>query len=214
MAFHIDASSRIQRTIIALGVILFLIFSYIAYSYLQNSRTLGSHDTSADTLGTASTTDEASMPETGSVPRGLPPEPIFRLPAGATSVDEYSFIQDGQVYFRSLLGNDPLLIPNADAQSFSRLSSFITYENAAVQSDCSGPAIYAYYGDTKQVYFYQIWRTDLFRTSQIEVIAGADKDSFRLSGDGKAVSGDLVFEIGYKTEDRSTCKLFLKKSAS
>lgn len=164
--------------------------------------------------GMASTTDglATSSPAIGTLkPKTLPPELPFTLPEGASAIDGYAFIQNDQVYFRSLTGAAPLAIPHSDAESFKRLSGFMTYPGTAVVNTCGAAPIYAYYGDKKQVYFYQVWRAPTFRSSTVEVIVDAKMQDFSITGLQTATEGNRLFEIGFE-KATTTCKLFLSRT--
>jgi len=161
----------------------------------------------------ASTTETAasSTPVEPPKQKTLPPEPLFVLPEGATAIDGYAFIENNQVYFRSLTGAAPLAIPNSDAGSFTRLSDFMTYPGSEVVATCGGAPIYSYYGDEKQVYFYQVWRAPKFRSSKVEVIVGAKIEDFKVTGLQTATGGGRLFEVGYQ-KATTTCSLFLSRT--
>lgn len=170
-----------------------------------------------DTLiDTASTTDQVATTTPAPVtskPKGLPPEPVFVLPEGATAIDDYAFIQNGKVYFRSLTGKNALAIPNSDAESFQALSNIIMFPGEQIVTDCGEAGSYAYYADDKQVYFYQFWRAPKFRSSTIEVIVGADMDTFKVSGETVAKSGSDLLKVSYD-KATTTCKFKLSKVVS
>ncbi len=161
---------------------------------------------------TPTTATSSASTSTSTVPNNntLPPEQPFVLPEGATAVDGYAFIQDDQVYFRSLTGKAALGVPNSDAESFVRLSDFFSYSESAVVNDCGVAPLYAYYGDEKQVYFYQVWRAPEFRSSTVEVIVGAEKENFRVTSPLRATDGSRLFEVSYE-KATTTCKLILKR---
>lgn len=144
--------------------------------------------------------------------KGLPAEPAFSLPDDATAIDDYAFTMGGGVYMRSLTGKNPLQILNAHADSFERLADFSTYTSNGVVSDCGANPVYTYYGDNKHVYFYQIWRTPHFRTSQIEVVVGAEKANFSVTGANTATDGTRRFEVAHTKTASSTCLLTLNRT--
>ena len=199
--------SRIQWLV--LGVVVAVAAVLVAiYAYINLSR----DTSSAPSIDTASTTAEAAVPEDETTSKGLLPELPFSLPSGSVAIDEYAFTTGEGIYFRSLTGKNPLQILNADAPSFSRLSDFSTYAANGVASDCGGNPIYTYYGDKRHVYFYQIWRTPTFRTSQIEVVVGTKKEDFDITDSGTATNGTHRFEVGHMTTASSTCLLMLTRT--
>ena len=166
------------------------------------------------TAGLASTTDTTvAFPPAAAISKKktLAPEQPFVLPLGATAVDEYAFIQNDTVYFRSLTGKTPLAIPNSNAGSFKRLGDFVMYPGSDVVSECGAAPVYTYYGDEKQVYFYQVWRAPTFRSSQIEVIIGAQTENFKIIDVRTTTDGGRLFEVGYK-KATTTCMLSLSRT--
>jgi len=201
--------SRVQA-LTAGAVLVALALAVLGYIYLSGSST---PEPVAEETGKvedmASTTPDAAPKEPR---RGLPPEPAFTLPAGARALDDYAYTVDDGVYFRSLTGPDPLQIPTADAGTFKRLDQFYTYSANGVVADCGDTALYTYYGDRKQIYFYQIWRTDHFRTSQIEVLAKTDPKDFEITGPLTATDGTRSFAVGHMQTATSTCLLTLTRT--
>ncbi len=147
---------------------------------------------------------------TGSGLKNLPPEPAFTLPAGAVALDDYAFTLNDQVYFRSLTNKEPLAIPNSDAETFKKLSQFVTFPGTEVVSDCGASGTYGFYGDRKNVYFYQFWRAPKFRSSTIEVIVGADIKNFEVTGQTVAKSGSDILKVSYD-KATTTCAFKLSK---
>lgn len=163
---------------------------------------------------TATTTDETGAVSTPVVgkPDTLPSEPAFTLPEGAVALDEYAFILDNQVFFRSLTNKEPLAIPNSDAKTFAKISDFTTLPGDAVVADCGISGTYGFYADRKQVYFYQYWRAPKFRSSAIEIIVGADRDDFKVTGRTTATSGKDLIKVTYD-KATTTCAYQLSKVA-
>lgn len=199
--------SNISRTHLVIGgiVLLALIAAIATYLYLKPSPT---EEIVLTPDGEAIAT---STPSEDTPRKGLPPEPAFTLPQGAEALDDYAYLMDDGVYFRSITSTEPLKIPDADAATFGRLAEFFTYTANNVQDDCGGTPIYTYYGDSKRIYFYQIWRAEHFRTSQIEVIVGAEEEDFRVTGMNTATDGVGQFEVTHKVAT-STCLLTLKRT--
>jgi len=169
----------------------------------------GAPHIASTTEATSSSTPVAEVPGQ----KTLPPEEPLMLPPGATAIDAYAYVKDGQVYFRSLTGKTPLDIPDSDAASFRRLSSFVTYPGTAIVEACGGTPLYAYYGDDRQVYFYQVWRTPRFRSSRVEVIIDAKTADFSITSPQTAMGGGHIYEVGYgKATATSSCRLSLSRT--
>lgn len=150
------------------------------------------------------------MQDKESVPGTLPPEPKFVLPDGATAVNDYAFIADGEVYLRSIKSTDSFAVPDSDAATFRSLDTFKTFVTDDIVRDCGGGGQYTFFGDSKHLYFYQVWRTPSFRSSQIEVVVGSDAGSFGVLGDHRYTDGANTFTLDYKVSS-STCVYFLDK---
>src|SRR3989344_706484 len=202
-------SSR-KNTFVLIGIV--IVLALAAWLLLRPTPLQGVPG-GAEAGGVALSTETAasSTPVEPPKQKTLPPEPPFVLPEGATAIDGYAFIENNQVYFRSLTGATPFAIPNSDAESFKRLSSFMKYPGSEVVGACGGAPIYSYYGDKKQVYFYQVWRTPTFRSSKVEVIIGAKTEDFRITGLQTATDGDRLFEVGYQ-KATTTCSLVLSRT--
>lgn len=167
-----------------------------------------------DETPTATTTDETqgTTPVTTkpSTSNGLPVEPAFVLPDGATALDDYAYVLADQVYFRSITNKAPLAIPNSDAETFAKLSDFTVFPGDKIVSDCGASGTYGYYGDKKQVYFYQFWRSPQFRSSTIEVIVGVAPTDFKVTGATTATDDGQILKVSYE-KATSTCKFILSK---
>jgi hypothetical protein len=176
---------------------------------------LSSHiPTPAESLEPVATTTPEEMPLAPAAPvkKGLPVEPAFTLPEDATAVDDYAFLVDDTVYFRSLTSVNPLAIPNSDAGSFEKLTPFMTYQGSAIVKDCGASGTYGYYADDGQVYFYQFWRAPEFRSSRIEVIVGAKKKDFEVTGPLTAEDRKHEFSVAYRQAATSTCEYYLNRT--
>lgn len=201
--------SNISRTHLVIGgiVLLALVAAIAAYMYLKPASSEGVVLTSnEEAVATSTPSGEAGG-------KSLPVEPTFTLPEGAQALDDYAYTKDDSVYFRSITSTEPLRIPDADAGTFKRLANFMTYSANSVVGDCGGTALYTYYADEDRVYFYQIWRTDFFRTSQIEVLAGTKAKDFRITGPLTATDGIRSVTVGHRqTATTSTCLLILNRT--
>src|SRR3989344_5378075 len=191
--------------VVALALATWLLFQPTPLQGVPGGEEAGSVASTTKTVASSTPVLEPPKQKT------LPPEPPFVLPEGATAIDGYAFIENNQVYFRSLTGATPFAIPNSDAESFKRLSSFMKYPGSEVVGACGGAPIYSYYGDKKQVYFYQIWRTPTFRSSKVEVIVGANTKDFNITGLLTATDGNRLFEVGYQ-KATTTCSLVLSRT--
>ncbi|HYD92947.1 MAG TPA: hypothetical protein VEB18_00600 [Candidatus Paceibacterota bacterium] len=171
----------------------------------------------SNTPETVATTTETTGTETETPRVGggvLPPELPFVLPQGATRVDEYSYIENNTVFFRSLTGNAALAVPDADAETFKRLNDFTAYTGANVIANCGAAPQYAFYVDNTRAYFYQVWRTPSFRATQVDAMIGTNPDRFRITGATTSTDGNTDFTITYRTTDSGTCRLFLEQTPS
>lgn len=199
---------NISRTHLAIGGIIFLVLiaAITTYFYLKPS--------SNEEVGLLPEGEvAATTTPSGEEPRkSLPPEPAFTPPVNSQTLDDYAYTNSNSVYFRSITSTEPLRIPDADANTFKRLTNFLTYSANGVVGDCGDTALYTYYADKERVYFYQIWRTDHFRTSQIEVIAGTKAKDFKITGPLTATDGTRSFTVGHKQAATSTCLLMLTRS--
>lgn len=163
---------------------------------------------------TATTSAEGAATSTAVYPvpkKTLPPEQPFVLPEGATSIDEYAFSKDGDVYFKSLTGKQPLRIPDADGATFRRQGNFLTYLADGVVRDCGVSPLLAYYTDKNRVYFYQVWRAPEFRSSTVEVIIDADPKTFTVVDALNAKDDTYLFRPSY-AQATSTCSLVLGRA--
>lgn len=165
----------------------------------------GETETALDEVPSVGTTS----PTTAGV---LPPEPVFELPEGAVAISDYAFVVDDVVYLRSIKTSTSFAVPDSDARSFKSLSAFETYATPDVIETCGDAGQYTFYGDVKNLYFYQVWRTPTFRSSQIEVVAGSDPQKFRSLGDSTYTNGADTFTLGFKMSGE-VCVYFLEKVA-
>lgn len=122
-------------------------------------------------------------------------ELVGAVPEGGRDIDEYALVTDDFIYFRSITSSSTLKIPNGDPATFERLTGFMEYPGTQVTAECSGPGTYAYYGDAKHVYFYQVWKTPDFTHSKIEIISNEPKEAFVFVSPTSARAGDELFAI-------------------
>jgi hypothetical protein len=185
----------------------------VVWQIFSNFDGLGRSSATADPI--ASTT-ESALPESASTStskKELPPEPVFVLPEGAMAIDDYAYIENGAVYFKTLVaGNSPLPVLNADPKSFKRLQSFSTYPGSDVVRDCGASPIYTFYIDNYRPYFYQVWRAPEFRATQVDAMNGAKVQNFSVTSLTAANDGRTHFDIAYYKTGTSTCRLQLDQT--
>ena len=157
--------------------------------------------------GNATPQAPIDSPEPGT-PEGLPAEPAFQLPAGATAIDDYVFVQNGQVFVRSLTNPEPLAIPGALANSFEGLTSFMVSSDLRVVASCGAAGSYKFYGDEKNLYFYQYWRAPEFRSSKFERVADSDPAAFKRVTDTSFMDGNRTIEVSFQ-KATTTCSYVL-----
>lgn len=204
--------SKKQKLLIGGGVLVIILVLVAAWFWgAKPAEAPVTGETPGETATTTDETGTVSTPVVGK-PNTLPEEPAFTLPEGAVALDEYAFILNDQVFFRSLTSKEPLAIPNSDAKSFEKISDFTTLPGDEVVADCGISGTYGFYADRKQVYFYQYWRAPKFRSSAIEVIVGADKDEFKVTGRTTATSGKDLIKVSYEKATTS-CAYKLSKVA-
>jgi hypothetical protein len=104
------------------------------------------------------------------------------IPKAAKQLDDFTFVDESGVYIRSVMGTSTLKIPDADPETFHILSPLTEYANQEIQDFCKGPGRYGVYADRKKVYLFQAWKTPTFSKTKIEVVQGADPDSFTVEG--------------------------------
>lgn len=137
--------------------------------------------------------------------------PTAVMPAGAHPIDDYSFTDAEGVHFLSITSTSSLAIPDADAASFKRTTGFMTFPGSAVVNDCGVSGSFAFYTDVNRVYFYQRWLTPQFRTSRVEVIAGAKPETFKVVNPTSFLDGTRSLSLTYEVST-STCLYAIQKS--
>jgi hypothetical protein len=191
---------------IAVGALLVLAIAlWLLASSPRAEHEILSRDIEPATTTPATTTSVVKPPNT------LPPEPEFKFPEGANVIDAYAFTLNNYVYFRSLTAKEPLLIQDADASTFARLTNFTTYPGTDVVATCGTAPIYSFYGDEKHLYFYQVWRAPMFRTSQIEVVLQALPQDFESTTEISFKSNKHTFSIHYEKTAKGGCILALAR---
>lgn len=137
--------------------------------------------------------------------------PTAVMPAGAHAIDDFSFTDTEGVHFLSITSTSSLAIPDADAESFKRMTGFMTFPGAAVVNDCGVSGSFAFYQDAKRVYFYQRWLTPKFRTSRVEVIADAKPDTFKVVSPTSFMDGARSLSLTYEVST-TTCLYAIQKN--
>jgi|GEM_PF-3431051 len=164
------------------------------------------------TTATSTATSTATAPSAPPKKQPLPPEPIFVMPEGGKAIDDYVFVDDGVVYFKSLVSTSThLKVPSADPATFHPIQGFSTYPGQDVVRDCGAAPVYTFYIDKLRPYLYQIWRAPEFRTGQVDAMNGANPKKFLVTGLTTATDGRFNFQIGYK-KATSTCILILNQT--
>lgn len=131
-------------------------------------------------MDTSLGTPESQDSETGIQFPSVMPGVRATMPRGATAIDEYAFTNENGVQFLSITSTSTLVIPDANAATFRRITDFMQSPDPAVASTCGIAGKYAFYADSKRVYFYQFWLAPKFRTSRVEVIADAKPETFKV----------------------------------
>lgn len=187
--------------VVILGLVGWMVFSTDVLGTPQQ-------ETAPSASSTPSTTTAATAPRK----KELPPEPVFVMPEGGIAIDEYSFVDDGTVYFKSLVSTSThLKVPSADPKTFKRVQNLSAYPGTDVVRDCGAAPLYTFYTDKTRPYFYQIWRAPEFRTGQVDAMNGASGKDFSVTGPITATDGRFNFQIAYK-KATSTCILILNQT--
>lgn len=138
------------------------------------------------------------------------PHPELYLPMGATNVDDLSFTLEDEVYFRGSFGTSTVQIPDGDADSFAQLSDIMTFPDPAISEQCGAPGRYAFYGDRKRVYFYQVWQTPTFRSTKVEAVKDIRKGEFSLTSPVSIEGGSVAYDLSLEVAS-GTCAYILTK---
>ena len=126
------------------------------------------------------------------------------LPPGATAIDKHAFTDENGVQFLSITSSSMLVIPDAEPDTFKRITDFMTSPDPAVKNTCGVSGSYAFYADSKRVYFYQFWLAPKFRTSRVEVIAGAKPATFSVVDGSNFKNGDRALYLDYDVSVATT----------
>jgi hypothetical protein len=150
--------------------------------------------------------------EDGTESGGAAPAPAVAVtPTTGTSVDAYSYTDSGAVFFKSVTSTSTLAIPGANADTFHRITDFMTYPDQEVADKCGAKGEYAYYADKNRVYFYQVWKTPKFRASKVEVIIDEKEATFKVLSPVTAEGATMKYVVGYQVAT-STCQYVLQGS--
>ena len=195
--------------IIVLALVIWMLSS--GTTLFQEGIIAGNEPVASTTDPVVGTTTQILPPAPAPKKKGLPPEPVFVLPEGAITLDEYAFIDGGAVYFRPVAGDDPLLVQTANPASFRSVQPPSVYPGSDVVRDCGAAPIYAFYVDGRRPYFYQVWRAPEYRVNQVDVMNGADVKNFSVTSLTSATDSHIRFDIGYKL-GTTTCRLILNQT--
>ena len=155
---------------------------------------------------------EGESTETGTTtPGGIKTPPVAVTPDGAVTVDAYSYTDGGAVFFKSVTSTSTLAIPGANADTFHRITDFMTYPDQEVVDRCGAKGEYAYYADKSRVYFYQVWKSPKFRSSKVEVIIDEKEETFKVLSPVNAEGATMKYVVGYQVAT-STCQYVLQGS--
>jgi len=130
--------------------------------------------------------------------------PMATLPPGAIAIDEYAFTDKNGLQFLSVTSTSTLIIPDADAATFHRITEFAQSPDPGVVRSCGIAGKYAFYADKKRVYFYQVWLAPKFRTSRVEVVADAAPETFKILTPTSFLDGERALHLDYEVAT-STC---------
>lgn len=197
-----------KQFVIGASVVIITALTILFIQFRTSGSSQGDEQTASTTAATTTTQGEPTLSGEAD-DEGLPPEPEFVLPEGATAIDDYAFVDKGIVYMRSLVdAGQPLKVPTADPETFRRLQAFSYYSDGNVVRDCGASPMFTYYTDKKRPYFYQAWRAPEFRASQIDAMVGANVGNFAVTGPTTATDGNANFKIVYE-KATATCTLLL-----
>ena len=154
--------------------------------------------TSENMSGTGTTTTQKPRRDFSKIPP-------HDIPEGAAIIDDYFYTYNNGVYLNSISGTSSLTIPDAKAGTFKRLTSFRSVPNPAVALDCNKAGDYAFYGDSSQVYFYQIWLNTEFRRSKYETLIGVTPEGFEVLSPSSFKGEPGTYTIGLEV-GTSTCQ--------
>lgn len=148
--------------------------------------------------------------QSGTVTGLFTPPPELYLPQGAINVDDLSFTLNDGVYFRGSFGTSTVQIPDGDADSFARLSDIMTFSDPETSEQCGAPGRYAFYGDRKRVYFYQVWQTPTFRSTKVEAVKDIRMREFSLTSPLSIKGGTVAYDLSLEVAS-GTCAYILTK---
>lgn len=204
----------LRNNIVLIGGGAIVILGLVAWMLFSTDGFKTSPEEGIQTASTtpATTTTATVPPATPPKKKELPPEPVFVMPEGGTPIDEYSFVDSGVVYFKSLVSTSThLKVPSADPKTFRRLQELSKFPGTDVVRDCGAAPLYTFYVDKTRPYFYQVWRAPEFRTGQVDAMNGASGKDFSVTGATTATDGHFNFQIAYK-KATSTCILILNQA--
>lgn len=183
--------------VLVIGVAVFMFLNRGPAASEENLSDIGNPE------GVATGTPQDAAPGGAQSPEVLPGITAV-LPEGATAIDKHAFTDENGVQFLSITSNSMLAIPDADPDTFKRITDFMTSPDPAIKSTCGVSGNYAFYADSKRVYFYQFWLAPKFRTSRVEVIAGAKQSTFSVVDKSNFKSGDQALYLDYDVSVATT----------
>jgi len=152
-----------------------------------------------------STTSGAASPTAPQKPaRDFAAYPEHTLPEGAVAIDDYFYIYGGALYLNSVQNNSSVELPNIGAESFKRLTDFRSLPDPSIDLACGKAGQYAYYNDSKQVFFYQIWLNSKFKHSKLETLIGVSPEDFSITSPSSFEGAPGTYTINYNVST-STC---------
>ncbi len=166
-----------------------------------------------DVSNIATTTDstEGNPADSSAKPKSdFTKYPEHTLPAGAKSIDQYVYVYQDSVYLNSVAGKSSSVLPEADADTFARISDFMTSPDSTININCGGSGSFAYYADRKRVFFYQIWLTPKFKKSKMELMIGVSPENFSIINSTSFRDGEKTYRVSYETAT-SSCQYILKQ---
>lgn len=126
------------------------------------------------------------------------------IPSTAKQLDDFAFVDPTGVYLRAAVGTSTVKIPDADPETFKAVSPLKEYSTQEIVDFCKAPGRYAFYADKKKVYMFQVWLTETFTKTKLEVLKDVDPDTFTVTGSEAFRSGKKDLTLGY-TFATTTC---------
>lgn len=131
------------------------------------------------------------------------------IPPNARAIDAFVFVDDQNVYIKSIHGTSTTRIPQADPSSFAAVGEINNYGPQEVLDFCKGAGLYSLYKDRSKVYFFQAWKTESFAKTKIEVVKGLDPDTLTATEGTYTDANHPSLTIGHAFAT-TTCSLSLQ----